>query len=99
MLNFFPSPIECLIYRANNNSNKLNDIHLQNEGFEEKNESSRKIINDIQNDNTIILNNPSKELQKYNEIEKKDDNCNSSRRENEGFNDKKDLELQNIKNV
>ena len=43
MLNFFPSPVECLIYRANNDPNKIREI------AENKNESSRKILNEMSN--------------------------------------------------
>ena len=42
MLNFYPSPIECLIYRAQNKPREIREN-------KEEQESSRKIVNELSN--------------------------------------------------
>jgi hypothetical protein len=98
MVNFYPSPIECLIFRANQKISEVKEIPKKKENEEEneeKNESSRKILNDLAN-NSNIINSPKKDLLNHNndhQIYQINLSCNI---ENNQFSNKMEIELQNL---
>lgn len=102
MLNFFPSPIECLIYRANQKPSEENkELDKKEEESEGKeNESSRKILNEMSNTSNII-NSPHKDLiNNYSKIEKNGVRELKYNQENDesGNKKEKEIELRNYEN-
>jgi hypothetical protein len=93
MINFYPSPIECLIFRANSNLIDIKKIPEKKEN-EEKNESSRKILNEF-SDNSNIVNSPKKILF-YDTVRVNKNNIDNNIEINESGN-KIVLELENLK--
>ena len=93
MLNFFPSPIECLIYRANNKPTEVKVVSDLKEDIEEKNESSRKILNELSHNSNIVNSPTRKDLMKYNNPEKQENDLKSNKK-NDKFANKKEVEIQ-----
>lgn len=98
MLNFFPSPVECLIYRANLKPDDMKQITHKKEYAEEGGcaiESSRKILNEMSNTSNII-NSPNRELIRFNQIDKTGIDSKDINRENDESGNKKAVELRNL---
>ena len=91
MLNFYPSPIECLIYRANN---KLEIKGISGGNKEDKeNESQRKIINDQSN---VSVPADQREMFRYNQAERDATDSKMVNQQNDESGNKIAVELRNL---
>ena len=93
MLNIYPSPVECLIFRMNNNNLQLKEIEDKKDIKE--NESSRKILIE----SSIIKNSPQNNNNEFQEIELDAGINKNSYRENQESKSKISLESNILKEI